>query len=197
LKSGVNVITVTAKDVAGESGTDTLTITYNPPDDSTDNLSGMKMWEGKWLRATIARRDAHRSTTTAYLKILSWDPTVRALRTSLYSPSGRNRGSWDLTQLQLCYTSGNPLRFLFSFDYLGFFGFSGSLSGTVDSSKALVSAKLRAQGIYLSIEEDDDRESADNEEEGEINRNTVTMTGKWIPDFLVPPQIQNQSMGGK
>ncbi len=32
LQSGVNVITVTAKDAADNTGTDTLTVTYNPPD---------------------------------------------------------------------------------------------------------------------------------------------------------------------
>jgi hypothetical protein len=32
LQSGINIITVTARDAANNPGTDTLTVTYNPPD---------------------------------------------------------------------------------------------------------------------------------------------------------------------
>ncbi len=39
LSSGQNVITVTAKDAAGNTGTDTLTVTYTPPDTSSPTVT--------------------------------------------------------------------------------------------------------------------------------------------------------------
>ncbi|WP_332635156.1 hypothetical protein, partial [Halalkalibacter flavus] len=38
LQSGVNVITVTALDAAGNSDTDSLTVTYTPPGGSVDHV---------------------------------------------------------------------------------------------------------------------------------------------------------------
>jgi hypothetical protein len=188
LQSGINVITVTAKDAAGMSGTDTLTITYSAPNNSGDDLSGMKIWEGGWFKLAITHGGEHQSVTTAHLKILSWDSTMRILRTNLYS-SGSSRGSWDVTQLPLRYTSGTPLKFLFSFDYAGLYGFTGSLTGRMDDGKTLVFARLRAQGIYLSSEGDDGERK---DEESETSRDNVTITGSLIFDSQIPHQIQNQ-----
>ncbi len=39
LQSGINVITVTARDAAGNTGTDTLTVTYTPPDTNAPTVT--------------------------------------------------------------------------------------------------------------------------------------------------------------
>jgi len=183
LQSGINVITVTAYDVAGNSGTATLTITYNSPNGSGDDMSGMTAWAGNWLKLTLFHSGQHKSPTTAYPKILSWDRSMRILQTNLYSADSTSR-LWEISQLPLRYVSGVPLRFLFSFDYAGLYGFSGRLSGVVDGSGTLVLANLRPQGVYISTE-DDERDSARYED-------VVTIKGRLIPASRVPQQIQNQ-----
>ncbi len=187
LQSGINVITVTAKDAAGNSGTDTLTVTYNAPDNSGDDLSGMKLWEGKWLKLSIVRAGSRGWGSTAYMEILSWDSALRILRTKIYSPDSDSK-SWGVTALPLRYTSGDPLRFLFTFDFAGYYGFSGSLSGTADSGGTLVAAKLRAQGVYLSREKDDQENDDDRE-------NTSSIRGILIQPSQVPQQVLRNGSG--
>ena len=201
LQSGINVFTITAHDTAGNSGAATLTVTYNPSGGSDDDLSGMKIWEGNWLKLTITHSGEDRSATTAYLEIQSWDSTMRILHTNLYSRSS-DSGRWDFTQLPLRYTSGGPLRILFSFDYAGVYGFTGSLAGAVNGDGTLARAWLRAQGLYLSKEDDEresDREESDREEsaggdreESDDHGDTVTISGSRVPIPQVPRQIRNQ-----
>jgi hypothetical protein len=156
LQSGINVVSVTATNTAGNSGTDTLTITYNPPDGSDDDLSGMNVWSGSWLRLTVTHSEPYPSVTTAYLNILSWDSNMRILRAKLYwQGNGRD---WIASRLAFHYISGAPLSFLFSFDYAGVYGFSGSMSATVDATGSLLKARLQAHGVSEDDGERDDTE---------------------------------------
>jgi hypothetical protein len=187
LQSGVNVIAVTAIDAAGNSNTDTLTVTYNPPPGSGEDLSSMTIWEGKWFRVTISPINGGPSSTTNYLQIRSWDSNMRTLRARLYSRDSGRAGRQQTADLSLRYTSGIPLGFLFSFDYLRIFGISGSITGTLGSDGAFAKATLSASGIYLSHaaeEEADDTESSP-------NNAAITMRGALIPISQVPRQIQH------
>jgi hypothetical protein len=206
LRSGINVITAKAVDHAGNSSTDTLTITYNPTLGSDDDLSGMAAWAGSWLKLAIIRNGDKPSAATAFLKIDSWEQAVSTLNATIYSLSSE-KGHWDGTSLPLRYISGTPRRFLFSFDYAGIIGFSGNLVANFNRNGTLVKALLGAEGLSLSTEQDG-LESLDSHTaqrahgrsfsreqdnlENDNQQDTFSIRGALIPTNQVPRQILYQ-----
>ena len=172
------MITVTATDVNGDSGTDTLTITYDAPNGSEDDLSAMKTWEGNWLKISVTHND-NSSSTEAFLKIVSWNSTMRTFHAHLH---WFNDGHWDVSDLPLRYDAGSPLEFLFSFNFAGYYQFSGRLSGLVDNGGSIVRAILQAQGLYLTV----GTVQVEDDEENDNQRGTVAIGGSWVPVSQVP-----------
>ena len=143
----------------GISVTATLTVTYNPPTGGPGDLSGMTIWAGKWFKVEITQRGEDKPGAVAYLKVQSWDTGARILHATLYSLNSSTT-HWDSTDLSLRYTSGTPLKFMFSFDYEGILGFTGKVDGETRDGATLAKATFRATGLSQAKKhgeaEDDD-----------------------------------------
>jgi hypothetical protein len=160
----------------------TLTITYDAPNGSDDDLSTMKTWEGNWLKIAVTH-NSNRSATEAFLKILSWNSTMRTFHAHLYWIKD---GFWSVSDLPLRYDAGSPLEFLFSFNYAGYYQFSGRLSGFVDGDGRIAQATLKAQGLYLSANAE---EEGDDAPENGNPKGTVAISGSWMPASQVPQTL--------
>jgi alpha-galactosidase len=75
LQSGSNVITVTARDAAGNTGTDTLTVTYTPPtgtvttvDDSSASITYNQTWHSETNTSCIGNDAHYTDTANAYVQ---------------------------------------------------------------------------------------------------------------------------------
>jgi putative Ig domain-containing protein len=92
LQGGTNVITVTARDAAGNVGTDVLSVTYTPPVQSTPVvLTGQLVSSGRWKKAQLSWTQAPWEGVSVYRN------GVRIGRSSndgSYSDSLRNPGSY-------------------------------------------------------------------------------------------------------
>ncbi len=145
LASGQNVITVTARDAAGNTGSKTLTVNFTPSAPPPDTAPDMSRWIGQWVKVSIkidgdsfgntsashqqsAQKDeddehgvfnGERASEriTGYLKIWSWDPGQKLFQTDLYESDGK--GGWIPESVPLQYVGGDSLNFLCSFQSTG------------------------------------------------------------------------------
>jgi hypothetical protein len=175
-----------AKDAAGNVSTcahGTTQITLPSSD-----LNDMPLWEEQWFRVTILRKEE--PNTLGYLRIKSWDGEAKILQSELYTKEDKKQ-NWESISLDLIYTSGSPLSFLFSFDYSGLLGVSGSIQGKLARNGLLQNAELKAAGTILADEtEDEDGEETEADEDYEIVFDElVSMRGRLIPVYMVPPSL--------
>jgi hypothetical protein len=163
-----------AKNAAGKiSSPKSANVTVvNPPLD----LSSMSFWEGKWFRINISHTLGDHSSRVGYWKLRKWDAASKTLLSTLYTFNQDTR-LWESLDLPLSVLSGGTLRFLFSFDYNGVFGFTGSLAARTDSRQlSIVSSNIRAFGIYLAKEDSEDDDLDD----------LVSIRGVNIPESSLP-----------
>jgi hypothetical protein len=147
----------------------------NPPLD----LSSMSFWEGKWFRINISHTLGDHSSKIGYWKLRKWDAASKTFLSTLYTFNQDTR-LWESLDLQLSVLSGGTLRFLFSFDYNGVFGFTGSLAARTDSRQlSIVSSNIRAFGVYLAKEDSEDDDLDD----------LVSIRGAHIPESSLPLNI--------
>jgi hypothetical protein len=192
-----------AKDAAGNvsAGASASTVIELPPVD----LSEMAAWEGKWFRVVISGLD--QSATVGYLKIQSWNFNPPILQSELFMREIGEKGgkgkkkeeggvdTWNSSVLNLLYTSGDPLRFFFSFDYLNLFGFSGGIDGKLDRNGMLARATVTMAGVYLPGTEDTEfgeYEGHDgSDEDDDVNNpgDLVTIRGRLTSEWLVPMEV--------
>jgi hypothetical protein len=151
-----------AKDAAGNiSNAKSAATTITTPDDSSTDLS---VYAGTWFKVRI-NRDAGKeswkesddsgdkssgtgeSGEIAYLKIQSWNETSSVLDAAIYFQNGK-KGPWTSAPLPFNYTSGDPGRFLFWFEYAGEYQFAAGMIAKIDGN-LVVRARFNAAGIYL------------------------------------------------
>jgi hypothetical protein len=160
--SGSKVLYGWAKDAAGNvSNSKSAATTVTSSDNSTLDMS---VWEGTWFKVRINRNagkedwkggddseehgaESEDSGEVAYLKIQSWNADTSMLQASIYYQNGKN-GPWASAGLPFHYTSGDPGRFLFWFEYAGEFQFAAGMIAKIDGNM-VVRAKFNAAGIYL------------------------------------------------
>ncbi len=161
--AGAKVLYGWAKDAAGNvSNAKSAKTTITSSDDSTLDMS---VWAGTWFRVRINRdagkedwkegdddSDEHAagddsSGEIAYVNIQSWNADTGILQASIYYQNGK-KGPWTSAGLPFHYTSGDPSRFLFWFEYAGEFQFAAGMIAKIDGNE-IVRAKFNAAGIYL------------------------------------------------
>jgi hypothetical protein len=161
--AGAKVLYGWAKDAAGNvSNAKSAQTTITSSDDSTLDMS---VWAGTWFKVRINRdpgkeewkegdddSDEHAagddsSGEIAYVKIHSWNADTEVLQASIYYQNGKN-GPWTSADLPFHYTSGDPSRFLFWFEFAGEFQFAAGMIAKIDGNE-IVRAKFNAAGIYL------------------------------------------------
>jgi hypothetical protein len=83
LLSGSNILTITARDGAGNAGTDTLTVTYTPPDTTPPAISGVSASSVasdsaviSWITNESSDSQVEYGTTTAYGDSTPLDSTI-------------------------------------------------------------------------------------------------------------------------
>jgi hypothetical protein len=192
--SGGKVLYGWAKDAAGnvsnpKSAATTITVTG---DSSTD----LSAYAGTWFKVNINRdpgkenwkqKDDNSDDTssgrngsadTTYLNIKSWDAATNTLQATIYYQSGK-KGPWTSTELPLNFTSGDPQRFLFWFEYAGEFQFAAGMIAKIDAN-LVIRARFNAAGIYLYKTE---------EEMGVDANLALTITAGLVPESKVPLEV--------
>jgi len=189
--AGAKVLYGWAKDAAGNvSNSKSAATTVTSSGDSTLDMS---LWEGTWFKTRINRdagkedwkggddgSDDHGAGSSdsgeiTYLKIQSWNADTEVLQASIFYQNGKN-GPWTSAALPLHYTSGDPDRFLFWFEYAGEFQFAAGMIAKIDGNQ-VVRAKFNAAGIYLYKTE---------EEMGTDANLALTISSGMVPESKVP-----------
>jgi hypothetical protein len=154
----------------------------------------MSPWVGTWFKVRI-NRDAGKedwkesaeddkssgseeSGEIAYLNIQSWNETSSVLDAAIYFQNGK-KGPWTSAPLPFHYTSGDPGRFLFWFEYAGEFQFAAGMIAKIDGN-LVVRARFNAAGIYLYKTEE--------EMGGDVNL-ALTIAAGLVPESNVPPEV--------
>ena len=141
------------------------------------------MWEEKWFRVTINHWDGGGrgdSGTAGYWKIGSWDS--QALQSTLYYTQDGKK--WNSVDMPLHYITGEPLKFLFNFDFVQIYGFSGSIAGRVDPQGTLLKATFLGGGVLLAKPDDDDDNHTSN------SADLVVIRGRLVHDGDVPAAVR-------
>jgi hypothetical protein len=191
--AGAKMLYGWAKDAAGNvSSPKSAQTTITAPDLSNLDLS---VWEGTWFKVNINRDPGkedwkqkddseddssgnNNGVDTTYLHIESWDAATSVLQATIYYQNGK-KGPWTSTALTLNYTSGDPQRFLFWFEYAGEFQFAAAMMAKIDGN-LVVRARFNAAGIYLYKTE---------EEMGVDVNLALTITAGMVSESKVPFEV--------
>jgi len=153
---------------------------------SKANAQNMTIWKGQWFNITGTDKGytfensmfiSENEKASAYLKITDWDSVNKVLKGKGYLKKERTWGeqNWDHH-----YITGTDLDFLCFFDVEmegGLRGYTARITGKIKGDGALSSATIKSLGGYYW-------------ETGEFERaGAFTVTGKWIPESKLPPDI--------
>jgi hypothetical protein len=184
-----------AKDAAGNvSNSKSAATTVTASDNSALDMS---VWEGTWFKVKINRdagkedwkdddddsekgssEEGEDSGDVGYMKIQSWSADTKVLQASIYYQNGE-KGPWTSADLPFHYTSGDPGRFLFWFEYAGEFQFAAGMIAKIDGNLVL-RARFNAAGIYLYKTE---------EEMGGDAKLALTITAGLVSESQVPLEV--------
>jgi hypothetical protein len=166
---------------------------------STANAWDMDDWNGKWFSITVKQKGyAHGSsglnlgfssdneTSKTYFKIIGWNPSGFPNFLIGYVIISNEDEPLEAVRFNLKYIAGTPLDFLCHFPESELIpgmtiGFTARITGKENTKTGgLKSATFKSLGgYYLDLETNDSYVGGS------------TITGKWVSDDKVPPEILN------